>query len=425
MKKIYYNYVALNIFSYAAIGMLFPLIGQYLDSLGFDGTQIGISTALATGVAIFATTFWGEKYNNSPRKKGVVVFLCLVSAIWAMGLLGINSYGFFLIGFMILFFFYSPIMGLNDAMTIESGQSFNSIRKWGSIGFALATFVAGRCAEAFGLWVIFPGFSLSFVLSAFVIWIMIRRDNRLNISLKGKPKKVGNLKSHELSNLEDHGDSFSQVVPDLGTPHIKEERTKYIHLIKNKKYLAIIISAFFVMGTNVANNTYFSFLYIEGGGNIGGVGTAFLLMAGSEAIFMALSKRISQKISLERTILIAMIISVLRYGWYSTGPSSTLLLGTFFLQGIVNGIILVEFIRYIHKTVEPKELGMGISLYYAVSNNFSTIFCQFIGGLALDLGGGSTVYLFFSLYNIVGVIVYLLFGLHRCSDKAGKIPIPQ
>ncbi len=400
MKKIYYNYVALNIFSYAAIGMLFPLIGQYLYSLGFDGTQIGTTIALSTVIAIFATTFWGERYNNSLKRKRVVVFLCLISAIWALLLLSVEIYLVFLIGFMILFFFYSPIMGLNDAMTIESGQSFNSIRKWGSIGFALATFVAGKSAEAFGLWIIFPGFSLSFVLSALAIMIMIRRENK---------------KKTTLSKVD-----VAEVGADSEKPHIKVEPTKYIHLIRNKKYLAILISAFFVMGTNVANNTYFSFLYIEGGGNIGGVGTAFLLMAGSEAIFMALSKRISQKISLERTILLAMIISVLRYGWYSTGPSSGLLLGTFFLQGIVNGIILVEFIRYIHKTVEVKELGMAISLYYAVSTNLSTIFCQFLGGLALDFGGGSSVYLFFSLYNVVGVVVYLLFGLHRSSLKDKK-----
>jgi len=420
MKKKYYNYVALNIFSYAAIGMLFPLIGQYLNSLGFDGTQIGAATALATTVAIFATTFWGERYNNSHRKKRVVVFLCLVSAFWALGLLAIEIYAVFLIGFMILFFFYAPIMGLNDAMTIESGQSFNSIRKWGSIGFAVATFVAGLCAEAFGLWVIFPGFSLSFILSALVIWIMIRREGEPAGARNPKPKFHSSSKSKNSSGVKPENDTDINltdininVVPDLGTPHIKVERTKYIHLIKNKKYLAIIISAFFVMGTNVANNTYFSFLFIEGGGNLGGVGTAFLLMAGSEAIFMALSLRISQKISLEKTILIAMIISVLRYGWYSTGPSSGLLLGTFFLQGMVNGIILVEFIRYINKTVERKELAMGISLYYAIATNFSTIFCQFIGGLALDY----MVYLFFSLYNIVGVIVYLLFGLHRSSTK--------
>lgn len=401
MKKIYYNYVALNIFSYAAIGMLFPLIGQYLDSLSFDGTQIGAVTALATIVAIFATTYWGERYNNSPKRKRVVIFLCLATAITGLGLLLIGTYVLFLFGFMFMYFFYAPIIGLNDAITIESGQSFNKIRKWGSIGFALATFISGKLAEAFGLWIIFPGFSLSFILTALVILIMVRRDE----------------KQYHKGKAPGEGKSKPEVIADLGTPHIKEEKTKYIHLIKNKKYLAIIISAFFVMGTNVANNTYFSFLYIEGGGNLGGVGTAFLLMAGSEAIFMTLASRISQKISLEKTILIAMIISALRFGWYSTGPSSSLLLGTFFLQGIVNGIILAEFIRYIHKSVEQKELGMGISLYYAVSTNFSTIFCQFIGGLALDFGGGSTVYLFFSLYNIIGVIIYLVFGLHRSSTS--------
>lgn len=403
MKKKYCNYVALNIFSYAGIGMLFPLIGQYLNSLGFDGTQIGTITALATMVAIFATTFWGERYNNSQRRKMVVVLLGLVTAVLGLGLLKIETYVVFLIGFMVLFFFYSPILGLNDAMTIESGHSFNSIRKWGSIGFAVATFVAGRSAQAFGLWVIFPGFSLSFLLTAFAVWIIIWAERESNPCAGAKNKPEGHI--------------ILEAAPNLGTPHIKTEKTKYIHLIRNKKYAAILLSAFFVMGTNVANNTYFSFLYIEGGGNLSGVGTAFLLMAGSEAIFMALSSRISSKISLERTILIAMIISVLRYAWYGTGPSATLLLGTFFLQGMVNGIILVEFIRYIHKTVGKRELGMGISLYYAVSTNFSTIFCQFLGGMALDHGGATTIYLFFSLYNVIGVIIYLIFGLHRSSNK--------
>ncbi len=177
--------------------------------------------------------------------------------------------------------------------------------------------------------------------------------------------------------------------------------------------MALIASSFFLLGTNVANNTYFSFLYIEGGGTLAGVGTVFLLMVGSETVFMALSNRISAKIGLERAILIAMVISVLRFGWYSTGPTYTWLLAFFFLQGAVNGILLVEFIRYIHQTVEPAQLGLGISLYYAISNNLSTIFCQFIGGMALDYGGGPGVYLFFACYNIIGVVLYLIFGLYK------------
>ena len=116
---------------------------------------------------------------------------------------------------------------------------------------------------------------------------------------------------------------------------------------------------------------------------------------------------------MEKNILIAMILSALRFLWYSTGPTSSWLLAFFFLQGMVNGIILVEFIRYVHKTVNTHELAMGIAVYYAVSNNLSTIACQLLGGLALDLGGGRLVYLFFSLYNLIGVILYMVFGLHK------------
>ena len=388
MKNAYYYYVALNLSSYAAIGMLLPLLGQYLDFLEFSGKQIGTITSVATATAIFATTFWGEKYANSFRKKNVVIFLCVLSAIVGVGLLAVSSYWAFLIGFMVLYFFQSPVMGLNDAMTIESGQPFSAIRKWGCIGFALATFFAGRLAGEVGIFVIFPLYAMAFLLTAVAI-VFILRMEKSNRDVQQKWKNPP-------TEYKD-----------------KKQRIGYKEILGNKKLMALIASSFFLLGTNVANNTYFSFLYMEGGGTLAGVGTVFLLMVGSETVFMALSNRISAKIGLERAILIAMVISVLRFGWYSTGPAYTWLLAFFFLQGAVNGILLVEFIRYIHQTVEPSQLGLGISLYYAISNNLSTIFCQFIGGLALDFGGGPGVYLFFACYNIIGVVLYLIFGLYK------------
>ena len=50
----------------------------------------------------------------------------------------------------------------------------------------------------------------------------------------------------------------------------------------------------------MANNTYFSFLYIEGGGTIAGVGIVMLLMVGSEAPFMQWSARLAGRFSLEQ-----------------------------------------------------------------------------------------------------------------------------
>ena len=128
---------------------------------------------------------------------------------------------------------------------------------------------------------------------------------------------------------------------------------------------------------------------------------------------MAWTERISSKFTQERMILISMIISALRYFWYSTGPSPELLIGTFFLQGMVNGIILIEFVKYIAKLVEPAMIGMAMTLYQAISSNCSTIICQLIGGAILDSYSGVEVYLFFGIYNVIGIILYVGFGLHQ------------
>lgn len=410
MKKIYYNYVALCTFSYAAIGVLLPLLGQYLIGLGMTGAQIGTITSAGTAMAIFATAFWGEKYNNMKNKKLMVMWLCFAAAAIGGCLLWAGAYWPFLIGFIILYFFQAPIMGLSDAMTIEANQPFSAVRKWGCIGFALAVFVAGRLADVFGLEVIFAGYTICFVIAGVFILAIVRTESRGRQEFTAWKSKISESDEVQaeaiIEEIKDHEDMI-------------HGRTRYREVVRNRKLLGIIAASFFLLGTNVANNTYFSFLYIECGGTIAGIGTAFLLMVGSETIFMALSARISEKLTIEKTLLISMCISALRFGWYSFGPPSNWILALFFLQGMVNGIILVEFIRYINKTVVKNHLGMSISLYYAVSS-VSTILCQMIGGVVLDIAGGTGVYLFFAIYNVIGIVLYVAFGLHKADEKLGE-----
>ena len=71
----YVNYFAgYYIFSYAAIGALFPLIAQYLHGIGFSGGQIGVITASST--ASILSNFWGGIYHRSERSKTDLVALC-------------------------------------------------------------------------------------------------------------------------------------------------------------------------------------------------------------------------------------------------------------------------------------------------------------------------------------------------------------
>ncbi len=188
-------------------------------------------------------------------------------------------------------------------------------------------------------------------------------------------------------------------------------------VLKNKKLVKLLVCAFFFQATNVPNATYFTFLFQDGGGDVAGVGLAFLLMAGSEAPFMFLLPWINKRIPMEKIIPLAMVVSIIRFAMYSFGPSSTFLLATFLLQGIVNGIVLVELVRYISELAGQRLSSLAISTYYAASANGSTIVASYISGLILDAYGSTGVYVFFTVLNTIGVALYLLMGLQKRPEE--------
>lgn len=376
-----YKFIGIYTLTYGAMGAVLPLLGQYLAGIGFSGTQIGSITAAGTMAAVFANAFWGGIYNGSSRKHELVALLCLASGVMMAVLPQIRLYILVLASYAVLYFFQQPINALSDALTIEQGQPFNFIRMWGAVGYASFVFVAGKVAESMEISLIFYIAAVCFTLSA-VIVMSVRRGARLQAA--ESESGAGGGKRGALRELAGNG-----------------------------KYLKLLICVFFIGGTNIANNTYFSFLYTDAGGDLAGVGLAFMLMAGSEAPFMTWSARITERFTLEKTILAALLVSVCRFLLYSTSPSCQVLLGTFFLQGIVNGILLVELVKYVNKTVQGANLGLAISIYYIVSSSLSAVACQMIGGVILDYFSAGGVYLFFAAFNMIGAILYVLLGLNK------------
>ena len=366
---------------YCPLGALCPMISTYLNSIGFSGTQVGIVTSLGTATAFFAGLFWGGVYSNSHRKRWILAFMCAAAA--ALALLGTGTKLFFVytVIYCCMYFFQSPLHGLCDSFVLSEGGNFPIVRSMGAIGYALTVFAAGELAEARGMENIFYIYAAAFLLAIVVI--------------------------------------FCQKEP----PYYKErseDKIKISALLSNKTYIKLVICAFFVMGTNIAHNTYFAYLFREGGGDVSGLGLAFLLMAGSEAPFMILLPGLMKKFTSEKLILTAMIVSVIRFGYFATGPAAAMLLKTFFLQGIVNGILLVEVVKYVDRVAGPKHSGVAIAVYYAVTNNLSVILCNLAGGIVLDVLGARGVYGFLCIMNVISVVLYIAMGLYRDQEKLVK-----
>lgn len=383
----------LYFFIFAAMGVMKPLIGQYLDSIGFTGTQIGTAASVATAVAIGASTFWGHRYANSKDGRRVILLLCLSAAVMGIVSSFVTVFAVFVVCYGLMYFFQGPVSGCTDSMVLEIGEDFAGIRLWGSIGFAVAVFLGGRIGEAFGLENIFYIYGVAYLIGSVLI-----------LSIKVNTHEAG-----ESTNAKD----------------CTAEKATFSELFTDKKVIQLIFCGIFICGSNVANNTYFSFLYLDGGGSVSGFGTTFLLMVACEAPFMAMAPWLSKKIGREKSIVVATIISILRFAWYSTNPSHQMLMGTFFLQGITNGIILVEYVKYVSAIVRPRLIGIAVAAYYAISSHVGTILCDFFGGIAMDHFGSSGVYALFGCLNALGIILYILFGLHKDNlekpiDKAGN-----
>ncbi len=363
----------LYFFLYCPLGVLSPLIGQYLSGIGFSGTQVGTVTSLGTASAVFAGMFWGKIFANSGQKRKIIAFLFFGASAFA--LLGLCTTSFLLYAaiYAAMYFFQGPAHGLCDSLVIENGQNFPVIRSCGAVGYAVAVCFAGTLAEKYDLSVIFYIYAITFVIAA--AFIMMQKE------------------------------------PPAGRR--SEKSVSIRELIPNRRYRRLLICAFLVVGTNISNSTYFGYLFREGGGSVAGIGVAFLLMAGSEAPFMFLIPYINRKISSEKLLLIAMFLCVGRFGFYAFGPSYRMLLATFFLQGISEGIILVEIVKYFGKIVEPRLASIAVSTYYALGNSLSIIVCSFVGGLILDGFGARGVYFFFAVLNILACALYTLFGLYK------------
>ncbi|MBQ2160831.1 MAG: MFS transporter, partial [Firmicutes bacterium] len=299
-----------------------------------------------------------------------------LSALSSLVSLAITGFIAYTMIYGILYFNQGPSHGLCDSMIMDKNENFPAIRACGAIGYASAVFICGQIAQHTGLKVAFIIHAIAFVIAGL---IMRKFSEPVNYSEK---KETG-------------------------------EAIKISELMKDRGFRRLLVFSFFALGPTMAHNTYFSYLYMDAGGDIAGVGLAFLLMAGSEAPFMWLVPLMNRRISTEKLILFAIVVGFARFMLYGMGPSTGVLLGTFFLQGILNGILLVEVVKYFGKIVDVRLSSISVATYYALGNSLPSIICNFLGGAIMDMSGPRGTYIFFAVLYVISFILYLVLGLHK------------
>lgn len=369
---------------YFALGALYPLLSHYLKQIGMSGTQIGLIVSVGPIIALVAQPVWGMLCDRFQRARLILRGILLAAACIMLFLAQKETFAGFVMLYAMLHVFQSGVVPVSDGIGLgyaaRAGVDFGWIRQWGALGFAFATFAAGLLAEAISLGVIFYLYAIA-QIAAF--WML------------------GGVR-------DERGSAAVNVFKGLAD------------LLRLRRYALFLLSAFLIFGPMNGNNVYFGLLYDRLGGQIAGIGVAFLLFASSEAPFMKWSGRFITRLGLEQTILIAGFVSALRWFWYSTAPTPELVIALFFLQGFSTGLYLVAGARFVRENTPDSLRVTALSVYTSMGLGLGSMASNLLGGVISDRYGILAVYTCFGTLTAIGLLPLAILAW-MMPKKTGEI----
>jgi MFS transporter, PPP family, 3-phenylpropionic acid transporter len=355
-------------FFFVAFGALYTLMPLYLQQRGMSATQIGAIATSGTLMTVVFQPIWGMLCDRFHKQRLVLMGTLFGGAIIAIFYPFTSTYLLFLVLFAVMAMFHSSGIPIIDSASLSyiqrNGGDYGSLRLWGAIGFAFASWFAGRISGTTGLQIIFWLYA-----GAMLVCVLLARE----LPLEAK-----------------------RMTFDM-TRGLKT-------LFRMPRFLMLMIGDFLIFGAIQANNSYYSMFYVQIGGTVAGVGLSFLIAAGSEAPVMRIAGRVAQRIGGVNCLIIAGLISALRWLFYGFAPSPGLVIGLIFVQGLSVGLYLPAGAQYVRE-ISPKEIQTtALGIYSAMGNGLGSMACTLAGGIMLDRIGVFHTYTMFGIISLVGTV---------------------
>ncbi len=140
--------------AFAALGVYVPIMPRWLEARGVTGLALGIIAACMPVMGLFAPIAFGVM-ADALSWRGWLLRLASVGALGTMLLLallvrqGVPPFAALIGCFYLFALFRSPMVQIADLVALEAGgDGYGRQRLYGSLGFMVAAFAAGRFVDA-------------------------------------------------------------------------------------------------------------------------------------------------------------------------------------------------------------------------------------------------------------------------------------
>jgi len=381
-KGNYIFYALANGMFYYSWGTFACIISVYLAGIGCSPSEISFITSASPLFAMATQPICGMIADKLKSPRFVGIGCLILSAL--SGFLFAYTHNFVLL-FLFNGFaqgFLNGTTALSDRLATAAPYPFGTIRIWGSICYAVACQVTGFVYEHIAPIAIYYIFIIAVILA--IIGFIGMNDV--------KPKDTVNDKKFTVKQLA------------------KE-------LLGNKAFVMFVIIYILFQGPTSSNAIYMPLLIKELGGTTTMVGTTLLLSTLSEMPAVLLTDKLMKNFSYKTLMVFACVLSIIRFAWYSTCPTPSMIMYMFFFQGTTSIIFILVAVRIIMDIVDERFVNSAYGISSMLAKGLSALLFQIISGQILNHFSGSQgytiIYCIFAGSIMISLILALRFKIEK------------
>jgi PPP family 3-phenylpropionic acid transporter len=373
--------------AYFFVNATFVIVNPYLqvllDNLGFGFKAVGVFIACFEGFGILGPLLVGYLANKKNLYKEMVILSLIIGSITFYLLAFAHSYlSVILLITVTGFFFRAVAPGLDSIgnLAVKGDSSkYTKIRAAGTMGYAVVSAILSFIKKpnidsntSIGFW-----FIVICLLSVFTMFFVPKQE----------PIVI----------------NYKKPIKDDGSEDVEDKWYNKGLIIG---LIVIGLSRFSLSGT-------YSFLSLYSIKEVGYTDlTTLNLIATLAEFFVMLYSGYLLQVKKVKPLYLLMLGSLaisVRVLIYAFLPSVKFLLLAQTLHGLCFGAFHPAAIVFINQHVRNDKVGVGISLYYALSTGLPAVLGSTIGGVLVSNYGFKTLFIFYCIIGLVAVFTGIIF----------------
>ena len=372
----YLSYFLMYFFFFFSLAFFSGFISVYLMDQGFSASQVSFVVSCSYVLSVIVQPFIG-KLNDLYESKYVNSILLLIAGI--SGIIFI-----FLKNIYLITFAYSLVLAITNGtnpiierMAILSRFKYGSIRVWATIGYAIATIIAGSIYKNIGPYSLYVFFAIGELLCV-----------------------IGILGTHSiLSPVEKTEEKISMAS---------------VFKIKHIPFYLIIVCLFYGI-TNV-HHLYLPAMLKQSGLPINYVSTVIFFSTLSEVPVILLSHYYMNRFTNKQLLMSVFVLLFAQFFTFSFISSLIIQIIILFLTKTVATMAFVMInLKIITTIVDNSRQNTALSLVSACKS-FSSILFQMLAGYLIDFTSYQMFYFVLFIYSVVGIILVFFFKVPTNKD---------